>query len=44
MKTRKEKEDEIEKKEQMKRDYEKKIKDLEDQIRMLKNESGDTVQ
>jgi len=28
----------------MKRDYDKKIKELEDQINMLRNESGDTVQ
>jgi hypothetical protein len=44
MRVRKEKEDEVERREQQKRDYEKRIKDLEDQINILKNESGDIVQ
>lgn len=44
MRLKKQIEDEIESKETLKRDYEKRIKELEDQITMLRSESGDIVQ
>jgi peptidoglycan hydrolase CwlO-like protein len=41
MKLRKEKDEEIEKREKERDKYEKQIKELEDRIRMLMSESGD---
>lgn len=43
MRLKREKDEEVEKREAQKKEFEKKVKDLEEQIRMLQSESGDTV-